>query len=110
MQKARMIGNYVEQLSKKAGVSTARLGDILGCSENQAYSFIKGRSFVSFEQISKLASSFGVSVSAILKGDQTSYNESVVHCMNNFDDTEKREKILDLIDDYMDIVDALGTN
>lgn len=108
MQKARMIGNYVEHLSKKNNTDLNKISEVLGCTEKQALSFIKGRSLASFEQISKLASFFQVTVNEILTGDIASYNDSVVHCMNKFDDNNKREKILDLIDDYMDIYDALA--
>lgn len=107
MQEARMLGNYVEHLANRKGLSISDLSRILDCSENQAYSFVKGRAFASFSQLSTLAEEFGVTIDELLSGDEQTYNATVVHCMNDFQDASKREDILDLIDDYVDIVDAV---
>lgn len=107
MQGARMLGNYVGHLANCRNMSLSDLGNILGCSEKDVYSFLKGRTYASFCQISALADSFGVTVEQLLSGDETFYNTDVVHCMNDFQDTSKRELILDLIDDYIDVVDAV---
>lgn len=110
MQEARMLGNYVEHLARIKGLSISELSEILGCTEDRTYSFIKGRAFASFSQLSNLATAFGVSIDRLLAGDTDSYNATVVHCMNDFHDTNKREEILDLIDNYIDIVDAVNAH
>ena len=107
MQKARMLGNYVDYLAKCKGLSISDLSRILGCSENQAYALTKGRAYASFAQISNLAKELGTTVQALLSGNEKIYNETVVHCMNDFQDSSNRELILDLIDDYVDIVNAV---
>ncbi len=107
MQGARMLGSYVEHLANCKKMSHSDLGSILGCNEDAVYAFIKGRMFASFPQIAALADRLSVTVEQLLSGDETSYNANVVHCMNEFQDTSKREFILDLIDDYIDIVDAV---
>lgn len=68
---------------------------------------LKGRAYASFPQVSALSKLLEVSIDQLLSGDKESYNTTVVHCMNDFQDTSKREEILDLIDDYVDIVDAV---
>ena len=108
MQEARMLGNYVKHLADAKGLSTSDLGRILGCSETQVYSFIKGRLFASFSQMDSLAQALDTTVERLLVGDAVSYNATVVHCMNDFDDVSKREDILDLIDNYIDIADAVA--
>ena len=110
MQEARMLGNYVAYLAKINGLSNSDLSGILGCTEDRVYSFIKGRAFASFSQLSSLANAFDVSIDKLLVGDKEHYNETVVHCMNDFHDTSRREEILDLIDNYIDIVDAVDAN
>lgn len=109
MQQARMIGNYVEHMAETNAVSNEDLCKLIGCGEYQLNSFFKGRSILSFSQLSKIASKLGVTVSQILKGDEDNYNKTVVHCMNEFDNVENREKILDIIDDYMDIYEVYKT-
>lgn len=108
MREARMLGNYIDRLAKSEGLSISDLSRILDCSENQVLSLIKGRAFASFPQISRLASALGKGVGQLLAGDESGYNASVVHCMNDFQDPNNREMILDLIDDYVDIVDAVS--
>ena len=110
MQKARMLGNYVYHLATQKGLSTHELGKMLGCQEHQVKSFLKGRSFATFDQMTVLARELGISVTDLLKGNEDYYNATVVHCMNQFQNNANREKILDIIDDYMDIVDALQVN
>ena len=107
MKEARMLGNYVEHLATQKGLSISDLGSILGCSDNHVCSFIKGRAYASFTQIASLASALGTSIEELLAGDEKKYNSTIVHCMNEFQDTENRESILDLIDNYVDIVDAV---
>lgn len=109
MQEARMLGNYVEHLAQRKGLSISDLSRILDCTENQVYSFIKGRAYASFAQISTLATELGATIEELLHGDERTYNATVVHCMNDFQDNKNRETILDLIDDYVDIVDAVLT-
>lgn len=108
MQEARMLGNYVQQLARGKNMTNSDLGQVMGCTENQVYSFIKGRAFASFNQIQKLATALDISEEALLTGDTESYNASVVHCMNEFDDSANREHILDLIDQYIDIFNAVN--
>ena len=110
MQEARMLGNYVEHLANTKGLSISDLSKVLGCSEERTYSFIKGRAFASFSQISSLANALDVSIDKLLTGDVDRYNATVVHCMNDFRDARKREEILDLIDNYIDIVDAVDAH
>ena len=107
MQSARMMGNYVENLAKRQNISTLHLGQILECTEEQVSSFFKGRFFPAFSQIEALASELKISVEELFNGDEETYNASVVHCMKNFSNTDNRERILDLIDDYLDVKGAV---
>ncbi len=103
MQRARMLGNYAQHLAQKNNVPDSEITTLLDCSANELHSFYKGRSFLTFEQISALARLLKTTVEKLLEGDEEQYNETVVQCMNNFNNPENREKILDLIDDYLDL-------
>lgn len=108
MRQARMIGYRVQKYAELKKVSTSELGKAIGCSEPRINSFLKGRSFVSFDQLSTLARTLGVEISSLLTGSEEDYNKSVVHCMNEFSNTDNREKILDIIDEYLDVIDSLS--
>lgn len=107
MQSARMFGNYVNFLAKKNHLSHSDLSRALECSDLQLESLLKGRAYASFAQVSKLAELFHTTVEKLLAGDPKQYNTAVVHCMNTFQDPDNREKILDFIDDYVDVVNAV---
>lgn len=108
MQNARMLGNYVAHLAEEKGLAFSALREALGCDEAGVGLFVKGRSYASFSQISALAKLLGSSVQDLLRGDVEQYNKTVVDCMNDFQDPANRETILDLIDDYIDVVDAVS--
>lgn len=107
MKQARMIGNFVEQMVKAKAISDESLCELIGISEVQLHRFLKGQVILPFAQITKLALVLGVSVSQILNGDEDTYNRTVVHSEGSFSKNENREKILDIIDDYMDLCNAL---
>lgn len=108
MQQARMLGNYVENMANSVGLSVCDISQAIHCSEDKVKSFLKGRTFLSFEQLTTLSDLIGVSFPELIRGDEKTYNATVVHCMNEFDDPQKREEILDLIDDYLDVVNSLN--
>lgn len=108
MQKARMLSNGVEYLAKQKNISDEALCDALKCEQTHLRSFFKGRSLLSFDQLKTISNVLGTTVSQLLEGDAEHYEESVVHCMNPFHDTKNRELILDIIDDYLDVLDALS--
>lgn len=107
MQQSRMLGNYVQQLAREKNLSDSDLKSILNCNDEQLQKFIKGRAFATYPQISNLANELGVTVKQLLTGDCEAYNNTVVHCMNKFNDPNKRELILDIIDNYIDIYDSI---
>ena len=108
MQQARMLGYRVQKIANSCNVSPLELSEVIGCNEVQMKSFFKGRAYISFEQLSLLADALNVNVTSLLIGDEEGYNSSVVHCMNGFDNPNNREIILDIIDEYMDILDSVS--
>jgi transcriptional regulator with XRE-family HTH domain len=107
MKSARILGNYVQKLAAEQNVTIPELSALMNCSEQQVKSFFKGRFFASFRQLQILAHKFGIKVSELIQGDESYYNKTVVDCMEDFQNPEARESILDIIDDFMDIQNAL---
>lgn len=108
MHNARVMGNYIQSLAEQKHLKSSDLGTLLDCDERQIMMLYKGRAFVPFDKMKLLASKFGVTVSELLQGNEEHYNNTVVHCMNSFDNVNNREMILDIIDDYMDVFDAVN--
>lgn len=107
MLQARMLGNYAQHLATINNISEDSICTVMDCTKFELYSFYKGRSFLTFEQITNLAELLETTVDDLLIGDEQQYNASVVQCMNPFKDTQNREMILDLIDNYLDIKEML---
>ena len=108
MQSSRMTGRYIMTLAEKNNVSKKELSEKLSCDISQVEDLFAGRFILPFWKLESLSDLFGVSVSQILDGDPDEYNANVVHCMNDFNNPDNREKILNIIDDYLDIKEALG--
>ena len=107
MKAARMLGSYVEALAKKNNITSTQLAEKLGRTEKHMQMFFKGKAYLSFPQMKVLAETFNVSISDLLAGDKDSYKANFVNCRHEFDNDDNREKILDIIDDYIDLFDAV---
>ena len=105
MEKARKVGNYIEWAVKENGLSSSYIVEEIGVTENQLEQFYKGRLFLSYSQLVKLAGMLNLAVGEVLKGNHPSYEESF---SDKFDNPQNREMILDIIDNYMDIVEAIN--
>ena len=81
------------------------LRDSLGITQQEMKKLYDGRLFLTGADLRKISEVCG---SELLQNmDQSAYNERVVHCMTAFKNPADREKILDLIDAYIDAREAL---
>lgn len=107
MKELRLLGCTLRKLSSDNGINEEKMQEILGCSSDQISAIYDGRVFPSFDDLRKLASLYNVTVEEMLRGDEAYYDAKVVHCMGTFSDTANREIILDIIDDYLTLLDAV---
>lgn len=107
MKQARMLGNMAQSCLKKAGISVSDASALLGCSELTLDLFFEGRALLSFEKLMLLADLLKIPFDVLMKGNDKLYCESIVHCMNQFDNEDNRELILNIIDGYLDIEESL---
>lgn len=110
MREARIIGNYVQELATKKCITKEELAKKLNCTEYDILKFFKGLSFPSFAQLCSLSDILNVSVEKLMDGDVEVYNSTVVHCMNDFENVENRELILDILENYIDVLDFVNRN
>ena len=96
MKDARKLGNYIECLAAQQNISAWDISKALGCEEHQVKRLFKGMAFASYGQVSILAELLGTTV------------EDLLSCGNGLRDNENREKIIDLIYDYVDVFDAVS--
>lgn len=108
MKKMRILGDMIQKLVQEKEKTSDDISKILGCNIEQVEDIYKGRLFLSFSQLEKLAEYLGVTVDILLKGDIAHYEKTVVHCVGEFKNSENREKILDIIDDYLRLKNMVG--
>lgn len=107
MKEIRKLGNYAENLAREKNISEYDLAMRLGCTPEQIHAFYKGRYYLSFDQLAKLADLMCVSMQELLIGNEDQYNKTVVHYDGIFKKEENRERIMDLIHSYLDIANAV---
>lgn len=94
MKQARRLGSYIEELSIRNNITPIQLSERLNCSERFIQRLLKGRAFLTFPKMKLLADTLGTTVGDLLDDSNYSYDEN-------------REMILDIIDDYMDLYEAV---
>jgi len=105
-----MLGYHIRQLADKQDITDAELSQTLGYTEQQVKALMQGRVLPTFERLSKLANLFNVSVLDLIQDDEKQYNKYMTDCVGQFSDNKNRETILDIIDDYLDVVDAISAS
>lgn len=108
MKNLRVLGSTIHKEILDQGIPLDDLGSAIGCTATQMQSIFKGRLLCSFQQINTLADILGLPITQLIEGDKQYYEENVVHCMKHFTDSENRERILDIIYDYLDVCDAVS--
>lgn len=104
MSYAREIGFAIRQASTN---HEEALCSALGITQQELKKLYRGRLFLTGSDLEKVAEVCGVSAESLVEVDSAAYDAQVVDCMSGFDDRESREKILNLIDDYIDAKEML---
>ena len=100
MEDLRLFGNMVEKLSNDNDITHRFLCENLNCTSDIVYGLLKGVIVPTTDQLNKLAEILKVTPEFLLAGDREHYEQSVVHCMNDFNNTSNREEILNIIENY----------
>lgn len=104
MRNARITGNFIEKRIAELHLDTIIVAKKLGYTNEQFCKLLKGYTLATYKQLVVLSGILETTVEKLLQGDREHYDKTVVHCMNSFDNTENREKILDIIDQYVSFV------
>ena len=83
------------------------MAELLDFSISDVKRLFKGTILLSFPQMKVISSALGTSIDKLINGSDEIYRQSVVHCMNNFDNEDNREEILDIIETYILISNSI---
>lgn len=105
MKSARQLGYFVRSTMEERRISNSYICSLLNCSEIELNRFLEGRLFLSYKQIRTLAAALNLSIEELLNGGEEMYNENYTRNCGSFKNNDNREQILDIIDNYIDIVE-----
>lgn len=110
MRSIRVIGNTIKKIAKEKNVPVSVLAESIECDENKFALGLAGRSMFSFPQLELIANKLGITIDLLVPGDEDSYNAAYVDCMNTFSNIDNMDKILDIVYDYLDVLDEVESN
>ena len=108
MKEARTIGNNIRYWSELKGFSEERLSDLLCQSIEEVRMVLAGRRLLSFPKIEILSKELQIPVEQLLESNNTVDYSYAIDCMNGFTKESNREFVLDLIYDYLDVLDSVN--
>lgn len=107
MTKLRLMGSYIKDLAKDNSILDSEMADILHCTQNQIERIYSGRVILSYQQLELLSKKFNMSVLDLIKGNKERYDKEFDKvCVTEFSDKANRDECLDIIDDYLDIIES----
>ena len=110
MYAMRRFGNMVQKLMEERSYSNDQLAQTLQLDESEIRMLYKGRLYLSLVQLDVLAEFLNADIDVLMAGDNSYYEQNIVHCMTPFTNEDNREKILDFIDTYLDIYEAVNAD
>lgn len=106
MSTMRTIGYKVFILAKEKKAEE-NLMKKLNFSSNDLQKLYDGRLAFSDEELSVISEELDVPVEDILDYEETEAYPEMVHCMSKFSKQENCDKVLDIIDSYIDVKEAV---
>ena len=107
MSFAREAGFAIRQYIENPDVKN-QICEKLGYTEHELDKLLSGRLFMTGSDLDVIADACGTTADEILSANIAEYDANVVHCMTDFTNRQNREMILDLIDTYIDMREALA--
>lgn len=109
MKEVRTIGNNIKVFSEKKGVSEERLSTLLCQPLEEVRMVLAGRKILSFPKLEILSKEFQIPVENLMEEKVGTDYSYAIDCMKSFSKESNREKVLDLIYDYLDVLDSVNS-
>lgn len=107
MNNARVIGNNIALELKKKSIDISFLAERIGFSLSDIHKLLEGRLLLPPFQLKKLAQVLNTTKEELMRvKEQGEYND-LIYNFRNFKNVENQELVLDLIDMYADLEEAL---
>ena len=108
MAYSRIVGQNLQLVLQQKGISLEQLAQQLGYSLVDLHRIQEGVLMIDGREIKEFANTLEVDPSELLEQrDEMEYRE-LLHCMGEYHDVQSKEKILDYIDMYIGIEEAMS--
>lgn len=101
----RRLGYNIEKASRKAFAQTEEFANAINLSLKDVHRLFEGRLILSPLQLKVISEKVNMPLKELL---DISGKYTLVECMGSFRDEKNEDKILDLIDNYIDLVEAIS--
>ena len=102
----RKLGVNIITLMRNAGLSRAELAEKLKCSYRDMCRILEGRLMLPPEEVRKIAELFGKTEQELLHYEHDEFIPELQY-MKEFSDTDNIDKILDLMDELVDLMEII---
>ena len=108
-EKSRVFGNNVKYFLFQKGISTEEMGAALGYTDYEVQKIMDARIFVDRHEKREISDFLGESMESLcLMRDVEDYIEAgCIECRGKFDNPENKKLILDILDLYCDMQEAI---
>ena len=101
----RRLGSNIEKASRENYKRVEDFANAINLSVRDVHRLFEGRLIVSPFQLKAISEKVNTPVRELL---DISGKYTLVECMGSFKDEQNKDKILDLIDNYIDLVEAIS--
>lgn len=107
MRDIRNLGNIIRQIMIKKEISDVELANCLNLSQQDINLGLAGRKFFSYPQLEKIAEFIDVPVDTFFDSENGEKYAYSIDFMNKFTHEDNLENVLDIIYDYLDVLDSV---
>ncbi len=101
----RRLGYNIDQLMLKEGIQSWEVAEKLNCSEKDVWSILEGKTVVIPEVMEAIAKLLKTRVEDLLHFE-SEFSIPNLECSESFKYPDNQDKILDLIDEYVELVES----
>lgn len=107
MAYSRIVGQNIELLMQRNGIQASMIAEQLGYSEIDVYKIMEGSLLITGSEMCEIAEVLHVDIAELeMTRDEEEYRP-LLHCMGNYKNVESKDKIMDFIDLYIDLEEAM---
>ena len=101
----RRLGYNIEKASQRKYNTIEEFANVVNLSLRDVHRLFEGRLVLSPFQLKAISEKVDISLKELL---DVSGKYNLVECMGSFKDKRNEDKVLDLIDDYIDLMEAIS--